>query len=173
MVAFTLEMSNPFPSGFTRDHGGPHSGGHRSDKWYTEFGMDLGAPVGTDVFAAFEAHMTVFQDHDPSSDSGKEYGAKLFMRSLNDKMGGYYTHITDVPAGLTTRTIVRGERLGRVHSFNGIPTHLHFALVEIVGGFPGGTYMGVDSLFSHFVSTANTSTVHNVTFSQNSKQPTV
>ncbi len=41
-------MSSPFPSGANGlFHGGPGEGGHAGPHWFDEFGMDLGAPVGT------------------------------------------------------------------------------------------------------------------------------
>jgi murein DD-endopeptidase MepM/ murein hydrolase activator NlpD len=172
MPPFTIDMSNPFSSGFTRDHGGPHSGGHRSTDWYIEFGMDLGAPRGTDVRAAFDAHITRFAAHVPSRDTAKVFGAQLFMRSPNDKMGAFYTHLTDVPGGIAAGTkIRRGDVLGKVHHGHGTP-HLHLALVEIIGGAPAGRYVGVD-LFRHFVSTANSTAVSHVTFHQSGSPPTV
>jgi hypothetical protein len=87
-------------------------------------------------------------------------------------MGGFYTHITDVPDGIRVGTqISRGDLLGKVHPGFGTP-HLHMALVEIIGGAPQGRYVGVN-LFAHFVSIANTSTVNRVTFNQNGTPPTV
>jgi hypothetical protein len=69
-------------------------------------------------------------------------------------MRGFYTHITDVPAGLSVGSqISRGDLLGNVYSFRGIPPHLHLALVEIIGGAPNGRYMGVD-LYSLFLDMA-------------------
>jgi len=139
--------------------------------------MDIGASVGTEVRAAFDANITKL--HVPSSDKGKEYGAQLFMRSPNGLMGGFYTHITDVPTGIAPgpKVIGRGALLGKVHSFAGIPTHLHLALVEIIGGVikPGVTsnYKGVDNLYQKFLDTANTTIVFSVTFNQDGSPPTV
>ena len=172
MAAFTIDMSSPFPSGFIRAHGGPHSGGHKSPHWYIEFGMDLGANAGTEVRAAFEAHITKFTPHVPRHDTPKVFGAQLFMRSPNDMMGGFYTHITDVPAGvgIVGTVIRRGDLLGKVHPGRGVP-HLHLALVEIIGGAPNGRYVGVN-LFDHFKAISNTTRVSVVTFNQNGRPPT-
>lgn len=171
MSAFTIDMSNPFPSGFTAGLGGPGTGGHQSPHWYIQYGMDLGAPAGTQVHAAFDAHITKFSPHDPATDSGKVYGAQLFMRSPNDEMGGFYTHLTDVPDGLGVGTQVsRGDVLGQVYEFAGIDSHLHLALVEIIGGAPSGTYQGVD-LYRMFLDTANSGTVTPVTFNQDGSPP--
>src|SRR4030095_14726607 len=106
---------------------------------------DIGADEGTAVYEAFDGHVTRFQPHNPADDSGRVYGAQIFMRAPNDMMGGFYTHITDVPAGLGVNSVVaRGALLGRVLRFGGIPPHPHLALVEIIGGAPGGQYVGVD-----------------------------
>jgi hypothetical protein len=134
--------------------------------------MDLGAAAGTEVRAAFDAHITKFTPHVPAHDTSKVFGAQLFMRSANNMMGGFYTHLTHVPAGMRIgTTISRGDLLGRVHSGHGTP-HVHMALVEIVGGAPNGRYVGVN-LFTHFLSLVNTSTVSRVTFNQDGRPPTV
>lgn len=181
MAAFSFDMSNPLPSGFTIDRGGPGLGGHNDGEWFIKFGMDLGAAKGTDVFAAFEGKVSVFHKHEPSKDTAKEFGAQIFARSLNGMMGGFYTHITDVPAtasdgsafGLGS-TINPGDFLGKVHHGHGAP-HLHLALVEIIGGWPKGRYMGISSLHKHFVTAGTTSsaTVGRVTFNQDGTQPTI
>jgi len=173
MTAFTIDMSSPIrPSDFTGDSGGPNSGGHKGPHWYNQFGMDLNAPPGTEVLAAFDAHVTKFEPHDPSKDTAHEYGAKLFMRSPNEMMGGFYTHITNEPAGvgMVAASIKRGDLLGKV--LPGAPSHLHLALVEIIGGGPGGRYTGVD-LFKHFLDMAKTGSSKSVTFNQNGSPPTV
>jgi hypothetical protein len=87
-------------------------------------------------------------------------------------MGAFYTHLTDVPGGIAVNSkIRRGDLLGKVHHGHRTP-HLHLALVEIIGGAPGGRYVGVD-LFRHFVSTANSTAVSHVTFHQSGSPPTV
>jgi murein DD-endopeptidase MepM/ murein hydrolase activator NlpD len=173
MSGFTIELSTPFPSGFTGGLGGPQQGGHQPPQWYIEYGMDLGADDGTDVYATFDGHITRMSPHVPSDDTGRVYGAQLFVRAHNDMMGGFYTHITDVPPELTVgSTVSRGDWLGRVFSFDGIPAHLHLALVEIVGGLPGGSYQGVD-LYGHFVDSANNDSVASVAFAQDGTPPVV
>jgi hypothetical protein len=113
--------------------------------------MDIGAEEGTLVYAAFDGHITRLQRHNPASDSGRVYGAQIFMRAPNDMMGGFYTHLTDVPAALDVNSMVaRGDLLGRVYKFGGISPHLHLALVEIIGGAPSGQYIGVD-LYQFFL----------------------
>ena len=171
MTAFDIDISSPFPAGFTGGLGGPNQGGHQPPNWYIQFGMDLGADEGTEVHAAFDAHITKLSPHDPAADSGKVYGAQLFMRAPNDMMGGFYTHITNVPDDLAVGSSVsRGDLLGTVFSFGGIPPHLHLALVEIIGGLPGGQYQGVD-LYQLFLDSANSDTVSVVTFNQDGSPP--
>ncbi len=173
MPAFTINMSSPLPSGFTSGLGGPNTGGHLPPNWYIQYGMDLGASVGTEVRAAFDAHITKFNPHIPSRDTSKVYGAQLFMRSPNDMMGGFYTHITGVPDELGVDSpVTRGDLLGKVYSFGGTPAHLHLALVEIIGGGPGGQYTGVN-LYQQFLDTANKNTVFSVTFNQDGSLPIV
>jgi len=174
MASFTIDISSPFPSGFTSGFGGPNEGGHIPPEWYIQFGMDLGADAGTEVRAAFDAHVTRFNPHDPSKDTAKVYGAQHFMRSPNDMMGGFYTHITDVPSavGMVGADIKRGDLLGKVYSVPGGPSaHLHLALVEIIGGAPKGRYTGVN-LYRLFLDMANTNLPRSVTFSQDGKPPT-
>ena len=161
---FTIDMSSPFRSGWRGELGGPNSGGHRPPEWYIQYGMDLGVAEGTEVFAAFAGHVTRFQPHTPSSDTSKVYGAQLFMRSDNDRMGGFYTHITGSTISAGQR-INRGDRLGVT-----LRDHLHFALVEIIGGAPGGRYMGVN-LYRHFVDMADQPRTISVTFKQDGSPP--
>lgn len=146
LESFDVEMQfSVDPDGFTRGYGGPNQGGHQGPNWYIQYGMDLGARAGTSVYAAFDGHVTKFTPHNPAADQGGVYGAQIFMRYPNDKMGGFYTHITETPDGFGVGSQVeRGDFLGKVVSFGGIPPHLHLALVEIIGGAPGGQYRGVD-----------------------------
>ncbi|MFE6040218.1 peptidoglycan-binding protein [Streptomyces sp. NPDC056452] len=173
MTAFDIDVSSPFSGGFTGGLGGPHVGTHAPPaEWYIEYGMDLGAQEGAEVRAAFDAHLTVFHPHDPATDTPKIYGAQIFMRSPNDMMGGFYTHLKDVPPHLTTGTPVgRGEVLGSVLRFDGTASHLHMAMVEIVGGAPGGSYQGVDNLYDFFQTSANSDTVTPVSFMQDGSPP--
>jgi len=172
MAAFTISMSGPFPSGTTITRlGGPNEGGHKGE-WYNRFGMDLGVSAGTEVRAAFEANVTAFHQHDPSKDSSKEYGAQIFMRSPNDMMGGFYTHISSVPAAISPGAYVnRGDLLGTVFVVTGGASHLHMALVEIIGGLPGGKYTGVN-LYKEFLTNLG-GAVKSVTFNQDGTPPTV
>ncbi|WP_170991553.1 peptidoglycan DD-metalloendopeptidase family protein [Bradyrhizobium elkanii] len=171
---FTIDVSAPVDtSGFTSGLGGPNQGGHVGPNWYIQYGMDIGAGEGTPVYAAFDGHITKFKPHDPTTDNDKVYGAQIFMRAPNDMMGGFYTHITDLPDGLGVDAVVaRGDYLGRVLRFAATPPHLHLALVEIIGGAPGGQYVGVD-LYQFFLNleTSEPDTVVPIQFSQDGSSP--
>ena len=152
---FSIDMNGVYDvGGFTDGLGGPAEGGHAAQTdWYNHFGMDLGADAGTTFYAAFDAHITRYNPHNPAIDgaeaNGRGYGAQLFMRSPNDGMGAFYTHISDVPAGLAVGSqISRGDVLGSVYEFGGISPHVHMAIVEIVGALVPANYHGVDSLYT-------------------------
>jgi hypothetical protein len=173
MEPFDIDMSAPVdPSGARDGLGGPGQGGHTGPNWYIAFGMDLGADEGTPVFAAFDAHITKFQPHDPDADSGKVYGAQIFMRSPNDGMGAFCTHLTGTPDGLGVGTEVkRGDPLGTVFAHGGIPPHLHMAVCEVLGGLDGER-RGVD-LYRFFLDLEQSpeGTVIPVTFQQDGSAP--
>jgi hypothetical protein len=101
------------------------------------------------------------------------YGAEIFMRSGNDMMGAFYTHLTGVPGSVFVGARVsRGDFLGTVYQRTGVSPHLHMALVEIIGGAPGGQYQGVD-LYQFFLSleTSDPETVVPVRFWQDGSPP--
>lgn len=152
MSSFTVDLTSPLSvSTFRQGYGGPNVGGHHGPHWYIQYGMDLGADAGSPVYAAFDAHVTRYTPHDPAADSGTVYGAQIFMRDASDRMGAFYTHLTDVPDGLGPGSAVAlNDYLGTGAGVAGIPPHVHMALVEIVGGAPDGTYQGVD-LYAFFL----------------------
>jgi murein DD-endopeptidase MepM/ murein hydrolase activator NlpD len=167
MTSFDVEMQFPVdPDGFTKVYGGPNQGGHQGSDWYIQYGMDLGGSAGTNVYAAFDGHVTKFHPHNPASDAGGVYGAQ----------------ITDVPASIHGESspgagdgsqVERGDFLGTVISFGGIPPHLHLALVEIIGGAPNGQYVGVN-LYQFFIDLETTYAGEcvPVTFMQDGTPPT-
>jgi murein DD-endopeptidase MepM/ murein hydrolase activator NlpD len=180
MSISAIELTSPFPFGaFTRDYGGPKSSGHKGPKWYVECGMDLDAPIGAEVRAVFPGHVTRI-DTTPSTDTTHEYGEKIFIRSKisasgtdysDDKLGAFYTHINDKPKKVVEGAFVdRGDFLGKL--FFPSATHLHLALVEIIGGGPGGTYMGL-TIFPDILTMVSKTKTLVVTFQQNGSQPAV
>lgn len=174
MSPLTIKMSSPLRSGFIGNSGGPGMGGHKGDKWYIAFGMDLNAPAGTEVFSAFDGVVTVHNAHLPAADTTKEYGAQIFVRNTTGQMGGFYTHVSAVSKSIMKGAeISRGDFIGKI--LKGAPDHLHFALVEIVGGVNGrdqSNYKGVD-LFKLFIELSNTIVSREITFNQNGSPPTV
>jgi Putative peptidoglycan binding domain/Peptidase family M23 len=166
VAAFDTELMSPIGVGFTRTLGGPNTGGHVPPEWYIQFGMDLGAPAGTDVRASFDGHVSRYHRHDPAKDSGKVYGAQIFVRDPSDRMGCFYTHLTDVPESLAQDSAIsRGDFIGRVHEFGGITGHVHMAVCEIFGDVASGERVGVD-LHDLYVSLSGTDNGVTVTFHQ-------
>ena len=173
MPPFTLDISSPIQSGSTGTNGGPLAGGHNDPNeshWFNRFGMDLSAPVTTKVVEAFDAHVTRYNPHDTKNDTPKSYGAQIFARSPNDKMGVFYQHLTSIsPTIAVGATIKRGDPLGEVYIIprSGMPPHLHWALVDIVDG----KHIGVD-IFKAIFPLRNTTNILKVTFQQNGQPPT-
>lgn len=166
MASFDIEFSSPIPAGFRHGIGGPNVGGHTAPNWYIQYGMDFGGNVGVQVYAAFDAHITRYTPHNASHDSSHVYGAQLFMRSMNDRMGAFYTHLDAVPSGIAINSRVkRGDLLGAIMAPAGMAPHLHMAMVEIIGGAPNGRYLGVD-LYTQILDISNTSDAHTITFNQ-------
>lgn len=168
-MTFTIDMSIPFRSVLVGALGGPGHGGHQSSQWYISHGMDLQLNPGTEIIAAFDGHVTRFNPHIISSDTSHVYGAQLFVRSHNNMMGAFYTHITGSSFSVGD-SISRGDRLGIT-----LRDHLHFALVEIIGGAPRGRYMGVN-IYRDFVAIAslpNQPRIFPVTFKQDGSAPDV
>ncbi|MFI6959873.1 M23 family metallopeptidase [Nocardia sp. NPDC050408] len=173
MGPFSLTMSNPFVAGAAGTFsGGPGVGGHRGPHWYEAFGMDLDAPVGTEVRAVFDGVVTDFKS--PVS-SGKAYGHQVWIRAANGDLdpnapggvGGFYTHLTTVGIAIGT-AVTRGQVLGAIVSFGGIPRHLHLAIAER----RDGTNFGVD-LYQAFKDTINSATLIDIEFQQNGNSPSV
>jgi hypothetical protein len=93
-------------------------------------------------------------------------------------VGAFFTHLTDLaPEVVTGATVSRGQRLGSVFKSAGTDSHLHLALVEILGGVPSGgvapdaNYRGF-SLYDQF-RTMGAGTVLSVTFTQDGSPPSV
>ena len=167
MAAFTFTMSSPVPSGFTRGLGGPNVGGHVPPDWWIQYAMDLGAKAGTEVRAAFDSYVLRLTKHIPSEDTAKVYGAKLFLRSPNNLLSSYYTHITAVPKGLGVGSrLKRGDLLGKVVD-RGATSHLHLALAQLIGG----RYRGVDLYALFLALVAAPTAVKLVTFNQDGSPP--
>jgi len=163
-MSFTIKMWSPFDSGgCTGTQGGPNSGGHTGSHWYIRYGMDLKAKAGTPVYAAFDGYVTKF---DRPPDSSSVYGNQIFVRAHNNRMGGFYTHLDGARWSANSK-VVMGCYLGTV-----MRDHLHMAIVEIIGGLPGGHYQGVD-IFKPFLTMSLRNGYINVTFKQDYSAPVV
>ena len=139
--AFELYFECPVdPSEYLGTLGGPNEGGHRPPDWFIQYGMDLKSSPGAKVYAAFDGTVSVYHPHNPAADTPKIYGAQIFIRNPfpTGKMGGFYTHITNVPDAISLQAPVsRGDFLGTVID-RGVSTHLHHAVMEHVGGAARG-----------------------------------
>ncbi|HET7782548.1 MAG TPA: M23 family metallopeptidase, partial [Arthrobacter sp.] len=168
MASFDLEISNPFTSDADGHfYGGPGQGGHTGSLWTNAFGMDLGAPRGAQVRAAFDGKVTnIFTPNPPS---GGFYGDQINIRHNPGSPGGVGAFYTHLKASVTVgSTVTRGQVIGDIVSFGGIPTHLHLAL----GERRNNVYTGVD-LYDYFRATSNTEIVLIVRFFQDGSAPEV
>jgi murein DD-endopeptidase MepM/ murein hydrolase activator NlpD len=158
---FDLEMCNPLPSGCTGNYGGPGMGGHSSADWFIGFGMDLAADAGTEVQAAFDGYVSKIDRTKSESQTPPEYGVQIFVRDHGDRMGGFYTHLREVPDNIQVGShIVTEQFLGTVCPSKGVKPHLHFAVMEIIGG----TRRGVNLNTFFMTTTKNSSELKTVTF---------
>lgn len=174
MASFNLNIGSPLRGSFSGSAGGPGSGGHQPPDWFIQYGNDLNAEPKTKIVAAFSGYVRKFEPHVQSKDTEKVYGAQLFMRSNNDKVGVFYTHFTGGPSFSVGQRINRGDLLGYLYKKDS--THLHIALVEIIGGrqgdIPPSSYMGIN-LHQKLLDLRDSEKVMSVKFTQNRKQPTV
>lgn len=166
MSTFSLQISNPFPTGYTGSLGGPGAGTHAAGPWFITAGNDLGADPGTAVHAVFDGKVSKVDRTAIGVTSGKVYGAGIFVRasgpgldpSAGDGIGGYYTHLSLGPGITEGAIITRGQLMGHVVAVAGIPPHLHFAL----GVRTSEKYVGVN-IFELLDATGNTSGVKTIT----------
>lgn len=93
-----------------------------------------------------------------------------------DHMGPHWYRVRHGYRGLWGSRGLRGLRCQHypVPTARTVRRHLHLALVEIVGGLPGGTYTGVGDLYQFFLDLekAEPGTVVPVTFAQDGSAPT-
>jgi hypothetical protein len=171
MASFNLKIGSPVRGSFKGGLGGSDTGGHQSADWFIQYGNDLAVATGTKIVAAFSGYVRKFEQHVSSKDTQKVYGAQLFMRSNNNKLGVFYTHFTRCPGFNVNQRINRGDLLGY-----SLRDHLHIALVEIIGGRPGdmppNSYVGID-LYKNFLELRDSENVMPVEFTQDRKQPRV
>ena len=121
-------MISPLPKGSWRNLGGPAA--HRAREpggWESVNAIDLGAPVGTPVFAVADGVI------DPSKGFGFSSGARTwgYRLTLARDLGPpcFYTHMGGLAKGIAPGARVReGQRLGWIGRMPGYPPHLHFAV---------------------------------------------
>jgi murein DD-endopeptidase MepM/ murein hydrolase activator NlpD len=175
MGAFTLDVSNPLPSGFTQGFGGPGQGGHTGRDWFEAFGNDLGAPAGTPVHSVFDGKVTKVDRTHIDATTGPVYGAGIFVRAVSDVLdpdapdgaGCYYTHVSLGPGITENALISRGDVVGEIVEVPAIPPHLHFAIAER----RGGVNHGID-IFDLLVETAGSADVMTLTLDGTTPQVT-
>jgi hypothetical protein len=176
MSAFTLDISSPFPDQQPTRLGGPGEGDHTGSDWYVAFGNDLGMPAGTPVCAVFDGQITHLDTTHLDATSGGVYGAGIFVRATSDVLvpdapggvGCFYTHVDLGPGIAEGATIARGDVVGNIVESSGIPTHLHFATAERIGGVNHGVNIYDLLLSDTFASEAAT-----LAFSQDGSPPQV
>ena len=147
----TVIFSNPIRSAQTGDAGGPCGSGHQSCpsppgppwptnspvyQWVIACGMDLSAPGGTEVVSAFDGYLSDQTKDEKLNDH--VYGLQISVRSNNGLLGGWYTHLEDVPKKLLGTAAIntpvsKGERLGSIIDKGG-SSHVHFAPGQRVNG---------------------------------------
>ena len=163
-----IDISSPLKSGFTRHYGGPGAGGHGGDMWQVAFGMDLGAPPGTSLYAAFDGTITGWFMGRIDEKGPPRYGAQVTVTSTDGRLAGFYTHFRDLPDWMKPGAKVdRGDYLGDISPTTGAP-HLHLALAENVRG----TWTGLN-LFDLFLSLMNTEDVASVRLFGDGRAPDV
>jgi hypothetical protein len=163
-----IDISSPLKEGFTRHYGGPGAGGHGGDMWQVAFGMDLGAPPGTPLHAAFDGTITGWYMGRIDEKGPPRYGAQVTVTSSDGRLAAFYTHFRDLPGWMKPGAKVdRGDYLGDISPTTGAP-HLHLALAENVGG----TFKGLN-LFDLFLSLMNTEQVASVTLFGDGRKPDV
>lgn len=113
-----------------KDLGGPAahaaSGVHI---WQNDNAVDLGAPVGTPIYAARGGRL-VGGFGESSDGSGKIFGKRLTIESKSGNQF-FYTHMGRYAKGIRPgATVRRGQLIGFVGPMPGGPSHLHFAVMR-------------------------------------------
>lgn len=119
-----------FPvGGKWKNLGGPDAHGSRPlGNWQSDNAVDLGAPVGTPVFAVGDGQLV--GNFGPNNSSNpKVYGSRLTLSTGDNEY--FYTHLKGTAPGLSSGARVKkGQLLGWIGAANGIPPHLHFGAMK-------------------------------------------
>ncbi|WP_209020481.1 peptidoglycan-binding protein [Nocardioides sp. 1609] len=162
MTTFDLTLAGPLGSAFTGGLGGPGTRSRTDLDWRESAAMGLGAAPGSAVRATLGGHVTERLD-------GTDTGVRLTLADPSGRVSAFHTFLTDVPARLEVgTTVAQGDLLGTVLSVDGVPSHLHLALGELVAGRP----TGID-LYSSYLELSMTQTTITVTFFQQDDVPPV
>lgn len=109
--------------------GGPEA--HKSrplGNWQSDNAVDIGAPVGTPVFAVNNGKI-VGSFGPSSSGNPKVYGSRLTIDTGDNQY--FYTHLKGTVKDLGPgSTVTKGQLLGWIGAANGIPSHLHFGAMK-------------------------------------------
>ena len=110
----------------------PGAGAHAGQSgWQSNNAWDIGAPVGTPVYAVNSGTVITFNDYGPTIQ--KRNGKKLFglgftVKSDNSLPSVYYTHLKNPQVSKGSK-IARGQLLGYVMDFPGSSfDHLHIGI---------------------------------------------
>lgn len=119
----------PVLGGFKwNDLGGPdpHTAKAQNRIWQNMNAVDLGAPVGTPVYAPFGGRLT--GGFGENNVSGQVYGSRLSLYSPRINNTLFMTHMSRLAPGLRPEARVRrGDLLGYIGPMPGGPSHLHVA----------------------------------------------
>lgn len=110
----------------------PAAGSHRGQSgWQSGNAWDIGAPVGTPVYAVNSGTLVSWKDYGPKiiSTNGKRlFGCGFTVKSDNSLPSVYYTHLKDSTVRKGSKVNV-GDLLGYVMDFPGSPfDHLHIGI---------------------------------------------
>lgn len=110
--------------------------GHKSrplGNWQSDCAIDMAASPGTPVIAVFAGEITKLSRTNENVHSGNIFGASITLTARDGTMSAFYTHVTNVRAGIRVGTQVQvGTELAEITRWNNAPasSHLHFAVRE-------------------------------------------
>ena len=110
----------------------PDTSGHAGQSgWQSRNAWDIGAPVGTPVYAVNSGTLVSWKDYGPTiiKTGGKKlFGCGFTVRSNNSLPSVYYTHLKNTTVRKGSKVEV-GQLLGYVMDFPGSPfDHLHIGI---------------------------------------------
>ncbi|MEZ4617933.1 MAG: RHS repeat-associated core domain-containing protein [Caldilineaceae bacterium] len=137
-----------------------HRNRTKSTSWEETHANDLSAPVGTPVYAATSGHIVYIVHDARQRHEGPIFGDQVWIRTNDDKIESFYTHIDLTPEILNeikekgeekngrvsasvNIKIARGAKIGSVTTWDTNPngSHLHFSMALRKGK---KDYQGID-----------------------------